>query len=57
MLTAEDALAALPDTRSTIPVSISDGITIGLEFKPWVHVDDADYLVVTSSFTRTAVRD
>ena len=51
VLTAEDALAALPDTTSTIPVSISDGITIGLEFKPWVHVDDADYLGMIAVMT------
>ena len=51
VLTAEDALAALPDTTSTIPVSISDGITIGLEFKPWVRVDDADYLGMIAVMT------
>ena len=51
VLTAEDALAALPDTTSTIPASISDGITIGLEFKPWVRVDDAEYLGVIAVMT------
>ena len=51
VLTAEDALAALPDTTSTIPASISDGITIGLEFKPWVRVDDVDYLGVIAVMT------
>jgi hypothetical protein len=51
VLTAEDALAALPDTTSTIPASISDGITIGLEFKPWVRVDDAEYLGMIAVMT------
>ena len=51
VLTAEDALAALPDTKSTIPASISDGITIGLEFKPWVRVDDAKYLGMIAVMT------
>jgi hypothetical protein len=35
VLTAEEALAALPDTALTIPASISHDMTIGLEFKPW----------------------
>ena len=51
VLTAEDALAALPDTKSTIPASISDGITIGLEFKPWVRVDVAKYLGMIAVMT------
>jgi hypothetical protein len=40
VLTAEDALAALPDTTLTIPASISADITIGLTFKSWVRVHD-----------------
>ena len=43
VLTAEDALAALPDTTLTIPASISDDITIGLTFKSWVRVHDVGY--------------
>src|SRR6516165_5612375 len=39
VLTAEDALAALPDTALTIPASISDDITIGLTFKSWVRIE------------------
>lgn len=51
VLTAEDALAALPDTTSTIPASVSDGITIALEFKSWVRVDAVDYLGVIAVMT------
>jgi hypothetical protein len=51
VLTADNALAALPDTTSTIPASISDDITIGLEFKPWVRVDDVDYLGMIAVMT------
>jgi hypothetical protein len=40
VLTAEDALAALPDTALTIPASISDDVTLGLAFKPWVRIHD-----------------
>jgi len=43
VLTAEDALAALPDTALTIPASISDDITIGLTFKSWVRIEDVGY--------------
>ncbi len=43
VLTAEDALAALPDTTLTIPASISSDITIGLTFKSWVRVHDIGY--------------
>ena len=43
VLTAEDALAALPDTTPTIPASISGDITIGLTFKSWVRVHDVGY--------------
>src|SRR2546430_11205813 len=43
VLTAEDALAALPDTTLTIPASISGDITIGLTFKSWVRVHDVGY--------------
>ena len=42
VLTAEDALAALPDMTLTIPASISGDITIGL-FKSWVRVHDVGY--------------
>jgi len=44
VLTADDALAALPDTALTIPASISDDVTIGLAFNPWVRVHNIDYL-------------
>ena len=40
VLTAEDALAALPDTT---PASISGDMTIGLTFKSWVRVHDVGY--------------
>ena len=43
VLTAEDALAALPDTTLTIPASISGDVTIGLTFKSWVRVHDVGY--------------
>lgn len=51
VLTAKDALAALPDTIRTIPASISDDITIGLGFKSWVRVYDVDYLGVIGVMT------
>jgi hypothetical protein len=51
VLTAEDALAALPDTAPTIPASISDNVTIGLAFKPWVRVHDIDYLGMIAVMT------
>src|SRR5580704_1639564 len=43
VLTAEDALANLPDTTLTIPASISGDMTIGLTFKSWVRVHDVGY--------------
>ena len=43
VLTAEDALAALPDTTLTIPASISGDMTIGLTFKSWVRVHHVGY--------------
>jgi hypothetical protein len=46
VLTAEDALAALPDTALTIPASISDDVTLGLAFKPWVRIHDVGHLGV-----------
>ena len=51
VLTAEEALAALPDTALTIPASISDDVTVGLTFKPWVRIDDVDYLGVIAVMT------
>jgi hypothetical protein len=56
VLTAEEALAALPDTAMTIPASRSDDVTVGLAFKPWVrvhHVDlhDVDYLGMIALMT------
>jgi hypothetical protein len=43
VLTAEEALAALPDTALTIPASISDDVTVGLAFKPWVRIHHVDH--------------
>lgn len=43
VLTAEDALAALPDTTLTIPAAISSDVAIGLTFKSWVRVHDISY--------------
>jgi hypothetical protein len=43
VLTAEEALAALPDTAPTIPASIGDDVTVGLNFKPWVRIRNVDY--------------
>ena len=51
VLTAEDALAALPDTIRTTPASISDDITISPGFKSWVRVYDVDYLGVIGVMT------
>jgi len=42
VLTAEDALAALPETALTLPASISDDLTIGLSFRSWVRVHTVD---------------
>jgi len=43
VLTAEEALAALPDTAPTIPASSGDDVTLGLNFKPWVRIHNVDY--------------
>ncbi len=51
VLTAEDALAALPDTALTIPASISDAVTVGLPFKPWVRIHAVDYLGMIAVMT------
>ena len=51
VLTAEEALAALPDTALTIPASISDVVTVGLSFKPWVRVHDVDNLGMIAVMT------
>ena len=51
VLTAEDALAALPDTALTIPASISDDVSIGLAFKPWVRIHNIGYLDVIAVMT------
>jgi hypothetical protein len=51
VLTAEEALAALPDTALTIQASISDDVTIGLAFKPWVRIHDVDYQGVIGVMT------
>ena len=51
VLSAEEALAALPDTALTIPASISDDVTVGLTFKPWVRVHDVDHLGVMAVMT------
>jgi hypothetical protein len=42
VLTAEDALAALPETALTLPASIGDDLTIGLSFRSWVRVQTVD---------------
>jgi hypothetical protein len=44
VLSAGEALAALPDTALTMPASISGDVTVGLTFKPWVRINDVDYL-------------
>jgi hypothetical protein len=51
VLTAEDALAALPDTALTIPASIRDDVTIGLAFEPWVRVHNIDHRGVIAVMT------
>jgi hypothetical protein len=51
VLTAKDALAALPDTALTIPASISDDLTIGLAFKPWVRIHAVNYLGMIAVMT------
>jgi hypothetical protein len=51
VLTAEDALAALPDTALTIPASMSDDVTVGLPFKPWVHIHALDHLGMIAVMT------
>jgi hypothetical protein len=51
VLTAEEALAGVPDTALTIPASISDDVTVGLAFKPWVRIHDVDYQGVIAVMT------
>jgi hypothetical protein len=38
VLTAEDALAAMPETTLTLPASISQDLTISLPFRSWVRI-------------------
>jgi hypothetical protein len=51
VLTAEDALAALPDTTLAIPAAISGDISIDLTFKSWVRVNDVGYQGVIAVMT------
>jgi hypothetical protein len=51
VLTAEDALAALPDTTLTIPASVSGDISIGLTFNAWVRVHDVGHQGVIAVMT------
>lgn len=51
VMTAEEALAALPGTALTIPASISHDVTVSLTFKPWVCVHDVDYQGVMAVMT------
>ncbi len=51
VLSAGEALAALPDTALTIPAGISDDVTIGLNFKPWVRIADVSHLGVMAVMT------
>jgi hypothetical protein len=51
VLTAEDALAGLPDTALTIPASLSDDMTVGLTFNAWVRIHDVDHLGVMAVMT------
>jgi hypothetical protein len=56
VLTAEDALAALPDTALTIPAGIGGDMTVSLPFQPWVRIHVADHpgmiAVVTEGMRR-----
>jgi hypothetical protein len=51
VLTAEDALAALPETASAIPASMGGDLAISLAFKPWVRVHSVDYQDVIAVMT------
>jgi hypothetical protein len=51
VLSAGEALAALPDTAFAIPASGSDDVTIGLNFKPWVRISDVHHLGVMAVMT------
>ena len=51
VLSAGEALAALPDTALTIPASGSDDVTIGLNFKPWVRISDVHHQGVMAVMT------
>jgi hypothetical protein len=51
VLTAEDALAALPETALTIPAAISDDLTIGLDFSSLVRIHDVEHLDVIGVLT------
>ena len=51
VLTAEEALAGVPDTALTMPASTSDDVTVCLAFKPLVRVDDVDHLGVIAVMT------
>jgi hypothetical protein len=51
VLTAEDALAALPSTALSTPPGSSGEVSIGLEFKPWVRVHDVGHPGVIAVMT------
>jgi hypothetical protein len=51
VLTAKEALAALPDTALTPLAGISSDVTVGLAFKPLVRINDADYLGMIAVMT------
>ena len=51
VLTAEDALEALPDTALPIPAGINDDVTVGLPFKPWVRIHALDHLGMIAVMT------
>ena len=51
VLTAEEALAALPDTALATPAGSRDDLTVGLNFKPWVRTRDVDYLGMIAVLT------
>jgi hypothetical protein len=51
VMTAEDALAALPDTAMTVPASVCDDVSIGIDFKPWVRIHHVEYLGMIAVMT------
>jgi hypothetical protein len=51
VLTADEAMAALPDISLRNPAGSSQDVTVGLSLKPWVRIHDVGNLNVVAVMT------